>query len=296
MANKLVIIGGDAAGMSAATKVRREDPDREIIVFERSPHTSYSACGIPYFISGLLSDPEKLVVRSPEVFKEKHRIDARVLQEVMQIDLAEKRVRTKDLQDGSMYWESYDQLLIATGAIPVCPDLPGSGVNGIFGLSTLASGIRVNDFIREHKPENAIIVGGGYIGLEMAEALVTLGMQVTLVDNSPQVMGSLDPDMGALVSAALREVGVTLYLEEKLIAFENDGRTVTGIKTDKRHLPADLVILGIGSRPNTVLAEKAGIELGVKGAIRVNEFMQTNADQVWAAGDCAESFHLVSKK
>jgi NADPH-dependent 2,4-dienoyl-CoA reductase/sulfur reductase-like enzyme len=293
--DKLVIIGGDAAGMTAATKVRREAPLREIIVFERSPHTSYSACGIPYFIAGMFSEPDKLVVRSPEVFKEKHRIDARILQEVVEADFAGKRVRVKNLRDQSMYWEPYDQLLIATGAIPVCPELPGSGVNGIFGLSTLASGIRVNDFIRERKPQKTIIVGGGYIGLEMAEALVTRGLEVTLVDSSQQVMGTLDPDMGALVSEALREVGVTLYLEEKLVAFENDGKTVTGIQTNKRHLPANLVILGMGSKPNTSLAGSAGIELGVKGAIRVNEFMQTNVDQVWAAGDCAESFHLVSK-
>ncbi len=295
-AARLVIIGGDAAGMSAASKVRREDPEREIVVFERSPHTSYSACGMPYLIAGLVDSPEKLIARSPQKFREKYNIDARTGHEVTELNLTSQRVLVRNLETNSEGWEPYDQLLIATGAEATFPRLPGSDADGIFGLSTLASGIRIQQFMDQQLPRRAVVVGGGYIGLEMAEALVRQGLQVSLVERGEQVMSTLDPDMGAMVSEALREIGVSLYLNESLTGYESVNGLVTGVVTDQRTLPAELVIVGLGTRPNTALAEAAGLTLGEKGSIRVNPRMQTSAANVWAAGDCAESFHLVSRK
>lgn len=293
---RLVVIGGDAAGMSAASKVRREQPGREITVFERSPHTSYSACGMPYYIAGLVDEPEKLVVRSPEKFRERFNIDVRTRHEVLAIDRPAQRVWVADLEQGSEAWEPYDQLLIATGAEAIFPPLPGSDAEGIFSLSTLASGIKVYEFMDQQLPRTAVVVGGGYIGLEMAEALVRQGLQVTLIEKGEQVMGTLDPDMGALVSEALREIGVTLYLNESLVGYEVANGKVSAVVTDQRTIPADLVIVGLGTRPNSRLAADAGIVLGEKGAIRVNPRQQTSAQNIWAAGDCAESFHLISRR
>ncbi len=293
---KLVIIGGDAAGMSAASKVRRENPDREIVVFERSPHTSYSACGMPYFIAGLVDSAERLVARSPEKFRDKFNIDVRIQHEVLEIDHSARSVRGASLADGSEFREQYDQLLIATGAEPVYPVLPGSNSGGIFSLSTLSSGIRVSDFMDKELPRKAVVVGGGYIGLEMAEALVRQGLHVSLVEKGEQVMASLDPDMGVMVSDALREIGVTLYLNESLNGYQTSNGRVIAVVTDQRTIPADMVIVGLGVRPNTRLAAEAGILLGEKGAIRVNPRMQTSIPDISAAGDCAESFHLISKR
>ena len=193
-------------------------------------------------------------------------------------------------------WESYDRLLIATGATPVCPDLPGSDAIEICGVSTLQSGIELNRRLDGGNLKKAVVVGGGYIGLEMAEALVRRGLEVSLIEKSPEVMNTLDQDMGHLVSQALRDSGVTLYLEEALTNFETNNGRVIGVMTDKRDLPADIVILGLGVRPNTSLAAAAGIPLGDKGSIRVNDRMETGVAGIWAAGDCAESFHLISRK
>lgn len=293
---RLVVIGGDAAGMSAASKVRRECPEREIVVFERSPHTSYSACGLPYYIAGLVDEADSLISRTPETFREKYNIDARVRHEVIGIDPKERRVQVCNRDTGEEFREPYDQLLIATGAIPFCPQMPGSDARGIFGLSTLQSGIRVRRAVDEDKPKRAVVVGGGYIGLEMAEAMVIRGIEVSLVTRGKEVMETLDPDMGALVSEALQDVGVTLYRGEALTGFETADGKVTAVVTDRRTLPADLVILGMGVRPNSGLALDARIPLGVKGAIRVNDRMMTQTDGIWAAGDCVESQHLVSRR
>ena len=293
---RLIVIGGDAAGMSAASKVRREQPQREIVVFERSPHTSYSACGMPYYIAGLIDSADKLIARSPEKFRDKFNIDVRIRHEVLAIDPVVQRVLVRNLSSDSETLEPYDQLLIATGAEAIFPPLPGSDADGIFSLSTLASGIKVYDFMDKELPRKAVVVGGGYIGLEMAEALVRQGLQVSLIEKGEQVMGTLDPDMGQLVSEALREIGVSLYLNESLTDYETSSGRVTGVITDQRSIPADLVIVGLGTRPNTGLAKEAGILLGEKGSIRVNPRMQSSMANIWAAGDCAESFHLVSRK
>jgi len=292
---RLVVIGGDAAGMSAASQARRLRDDLDIVVFERGPHTSYAACGIPYYVGGLVQEWRALVARTPDEFR-RQGIDARVRHEVTEIDPEGHRVRVRNLETGEAWWEPYDHLLIATGALPVRPAVPGADAEGIYGVHTLESGIRLREIVDRGQARRVVIVGGGYIGLEMAEAMCLRDLETSLVQRGSQVMNTLDPDMGALVSDAIRGIGVTLYLGEEVIAFDaKDGR-LRAVITDKRELPADMAILGMGVRPNTELARAAGIPLGVKGAIRVNERMQTGVAGIWAAGDCAEVFHLVSRR
>ncbi len=213
-----------------------------------------------------------------------------------EVDAAARKVRVRDLITGRSVWETYDQLLFGTGALPLCPELPGSDAVEICGINTLESGLEIRRRLDQGGIKKVVVVGGGYIGLEMAEALIKNNLEVSLVNRPSQVMETLDEDMGALVSQALRDVGVALYLEETLTAFETSLGKVTGIVTDKRTLPADLVILGLGVRPNTELAAAAGVPLGEKGSIRVNARMETEIAGIWAAGDCAESFNLVSRK
>ena len=236
------------------------------------------------------------MIRTAERFREKEGIDVRIRHEVEEIDAAGRRVRVRQLENGSVFWEPYDKLLIATGALPVCPELPGSDAIRICGINTLQSGLDMRRLLDAGEAKKGVVVGGGYIGLEMAEALARRGIEVTLVNRSPQVMNTLDEDMGQLVSQALRDAGVTLHLNESLTGYETKGGKVVGVVTDKRSLPVDVVILGLGAVPNTALAAAAGIPLGVKGAIRVNDRMETGIAGIYAAGDCAESFHLVSRK
>ncbi|MDY0291509.1 MAG: FAD-dependent oxidoreductase [Desulfuromonadaceae bacterium] len=291
---RIVVIGGNAAGMSAAAKIRRTQPEREILVLEKTPYTSYSSCGIPYLIGGLIEKVDSLVVRSPEKFREKYNIDVRTGHEVIEVDHRSQRVKVQRLGSTQVVEEPYDQLLIATGARPFCPQVPGMDAIGIFGLSGLASGIRIQEFLAKESPQNVVVIGGGYIGLEMAEALTRLKLNVSLVQKSPEVMDTLDPDMGALVSEALRNIGVNLFLSEGFEAFEVKEGRVTGVVTPERTLPTDLVILGLGVRANSHLAKAAGIELGPKEAISVDGRMQTGTANVWAAGDCAASLHRLT--
>jgi NADPH-dependent 2,4-dienoyl-CoA reductase/sulfur reductase-like enzyme len=290
---RMVVIGGDAAGMGAASQARRRRPadDLAIVAFERGPHTSYSACGMPYYASGMVDDAERLVVRTPEQFAARQ-IDARVRHQVEEIDLDGGRVRVNDLDNGRAFDEPWDVLVVATGAEPLRPAVPGLDLQGVYGLSILQDGLDLRRAI-DAKPRRAVVIGGGYIGLEAAEALVYRGIPTALVDRGPEVMGTLDPDMGALVGQALRDAGVELHLNEKVEAIEGDER-VRAVRTAGGTLEADLVVLGMGTRPNVTLARAAGIALGPTGAIEVGARMQTRHDGVWAAGDCAETRHLVS--
>jgi NADPH-dependent 2,4-dienoyl-CoA reductase/sulfur reductase-like enzyme len=295
--DKLVIIGGDAAGMTAASKIRREQPEREIIVFERGNHTSYSACGMPYYIGGQVESEENLIARTPEVFREKQNIDVRIRHEVIEIDVENKRVKVKNLDKEEDFRETWDELLIATGASPIVPSMQGVDARGIFALSTLQSGIDVFNHIDKNHPLKAVVVGGGYIGIEMAEALLNRSMAVTLIDMAPQLMNTLDKDMADLILEYMKEQGVKVFLQEKLTKFEKDRNgNVKSVITDKQTIPADIVIMGMGVKPNSELAAKAGIKTGAGNAIQVNKRMETAVPEIWAAGDCAESFHLVTQK
>jgi len=294
---RLVVIGGDAAGMTAAARARRRrDPDDlEIVAFERGPYTSYSACGIPYFVGGLLSDIDGLIARSPDEHR-KNGIDVRTGHEVVAIDVNPRRVRVRDLAgDGRERDEPFDQLVVATGSVPSRPDVPGVDAAGIFGVQTLADGVTVRQAVDERKPRRAVVVGGGYVGLEMAEALVRRGLEVALVDRTEQPMAStLDLDMGELVADALRAVGVSLHLGETVDGFETASGSVRAVHTANRSLPADVVILGLGVRPNIALASEAGIAVGDKGGIVTDARMETSVGGVWAAGDCVESVDRIT--
>jgi NADPH-dependent 2,4-dienoyl-CoA reductase/sulfur reductase-like enzyme len=215
---------------------------------------------------------------------------------VLEIDPKQQRVHVQNLETGKQWWEPYDQLMVATGAVPIRPDVSGIDAEGIYGADTIKTAIKINDILDRKQPERAVVVGGGYIGLEMAEALVLRGLKVSLVEQADEVMNTLDADMGALVSAALEEAGVTLFRRESLQGFDDRSGHVKAVITDKHEIPADMVILGMGVRPNSALAEQAGIPLGEKDAIKVNDRMQTDIENIWSAGDCVESFHLVSKK
>ncbi|MDR6968052.1 NADPH-dependent 2,4-dienoyl-CoA reductase/sulfur reductase-like enzyme [Flavobacterium arsenatis] len=293
---KLVIIGGDAAGMSAASKVRRENSDYEIVVFEKSGFTSYSACGIPYFISGKVGTYEELIVRSPEEFIQKYKIDVRVFHEVIEVDTKNNQVLVRNLNDKTQFWETYDQLLIATGGKSFCPEVENREAEGIFGVQSLKGGIKLDTFIKKNKPKTAVIVGGGYIGLEMAEALIIKGLKVTLINREPEIMNTLDPDMGKIVNTVMTSLGVKIYVNEELNHFEAKENRVTAVVTNKKTIKTDLVILGMGTSPNTAFLHNSKINLTEKGAIKVNREQRTNVKNVWAAGDCAMTYNLVSKK
>jgi NADPH-dependent 2,4-dienoyl-CoA reductase/sulfur reductase-like enzyme len=239
---------------------------------------------------------DPLIAKRVAELKEEQHIDVNLRHEVKEIDLKQGRVMVRDIENSRTHREGFDYLMLATGAVPVRPPVEGMDAQGIFGVSTLQSGLALKQFIRETDPQKAVVVGGGYIGLEMAENLASIGLQVSLIERGSEVMGTLDPHMGALVSKALIDVGVTLYRDESLEAFEVNNNQVRGVITGKRTLPADLVILGMGVRPNTHLAEAAGIELGTTGAVAADDTMKTSAENVWTGGDCAESFHLVSKR
>ncbi|MFI0372300.1 FAD-dependent oxidoreductase [Actinomadura sp. 1N219] len=293
---RLLVIGGDAAGMSAASQARRRRSagDLDILVVERGHHASYSACGIPYYVGGVVEELDKLIARTPAQFRDRD-IDLRLRTEAVEIDVAGGRVRVRDHEGGGERWEPYDQLMVATGAVPARPRLPGADARGIHGVQILDDGIAIRRVLEQGEPRRAVVVGGGYIGLEMAEAMVMRGLEVSIVDAADRPMRTLDPDMGAVIADAIRGIGVDLYLGEPVEGFDTspDGH-VTAVRTVNRTLPADLVVLGLGVRPGADLARAAGIETGPTGGIVTDRRMRTRTDRVWAAGDCVETRHLVS--
>jgi NADPH-dependent 2,4-dienoyl-CoA reductase/sulfur reductase-like enzyme len=289
MAERLVVIGGDAAGMSGASQARRRNPDLEIVALEKGPWTSYSACGIPYFVAGDVDDLDDLVARTPQEFRDNHRIDVRTGHEVTAIDTDAGHVEVRDTGRGREYTLGYDELLIATGGRPVHPDVPGSDLDFIHGVQTLADAQGLQRHAEEIDCSQVVVVGGGYIGLEMAEAFIRWGADVTLLEAGPEVMPSLDPDMGALVRQALLRHEVEVRCETPVVGFE-PGKVLT----EDGAVDADLVVLGTGVEANSGLAAEAGLPTGVKRALVVDRRQHTPVDGVWAAGDCAESFHLVS--
>lgn len=294
MPDKLVVVGGVAAGMSAAVKARRTNPDLEIVVYEKSGYVSYGSCGIPYFIKGDIPRVERLIARTPEQFA-KQGIRALTHHEVLSIDTANRTVRVRNLETGDTFVDRWDKLVLATGGAAARPPIPGLDLPGIFTLRTPEDALAVQAWIAEHRPQRAVIVGGGYIGLEMAEALVARGMRVTLVEMLPQVLPNMDADMAAHVQEELERQGVDLRLNHKVEAFEGDGR-VREVHAGGERFPADMVIFSVGVKPNVTLAREAGIALGPTGAVAVDDHMRTNVPDVFAAGDVAEAHHLVTGK
>jgi NADPH-dependent 2,4-dienoyl-CoA reductase/sulfur reductase-like enzyme len=275
--------------MAALSQVRKLRDDLEIVAFERGRYTSYSACGIPYLIGGEVESIDKLIARTPQQFRDRLRVDVRIRHEVTAIDLDDRSVEVRALEQDRTLRMGFDQLLIATGGNPVRPDLPGIDGPHVHGVQTLGDAERLLAEVTTGGVREVVVVGGGYIGLEMAEAFVLRGAHVTLLEAGAQVMSTLDPDMAALVLAALRRFGVDVRLGEGAKGFE-DGQ----VQTDAGVVPADLVVLGLGVAPNSALARDAGLTLGVRDSIRVDRRQQTSTPGVWSAGDCCESTHLVS--
>ena len=296
MPERLVIIGADAAGMSAASQARRRrgPQDLEIVAFDKGNYSSYSACGIPYLVGNVVDDIDSLVVRRPEEFKEKQDIAVHLRHEVTEIDLGARRLTVRS--DGGEHSEGFDHLLYAAGGKPKWPPLEGADSKGIFGVQTLDDGAAIERYVEDDGPRRAVVVGAGYIGLEMAEAFVNRGLEVTLVERDQEPMSKLDPDMGKLVHEELEKLGVDVRTNESVTHFESGGGRVTGVVTESGSLPADIVALGLGTGPNADLAEAAGIPLGESGGVAVDERMRTRVEGVWSAGDCAEKFHRVSRR
>ena len=295
MVQRLVVVGGDAAGMSAASQARkrRGADDLSIVAFEKGRATSYSACGIPYWISGAVETEAELIARTPQ----QHRaagIDLRMQTEVTAIDLDARVVRWRDAESEGT--EPFDDLVYAVGSVPMRPPVPGIDSDGVYGVQTLDDGVALRAELDSGRVKDVVVVGGGYIGLEIAEACVVRGFGVTVVDRSATPIGTFDPDIGEFVAEAVRCEGIDLVLSDGVAAIDAgpDGRVRAVVTASGRELPADLVVLGLGVRPNTRLAVEAGIPLGVSGGIAVDRSMRTEVDGVWAAGDCVESIHRLS--
>jgi len=290
---RLVIVGGDAAGMTAASVVNRRRDDIEIVVIERGPYTSYSMCGIPYHVAGWIEDADDLVSRTPEEFRERG-MTVHTRTEAVAIDAGARTVTVHDLETGDARDEPYDALLYATGAHPVVPDLPGLAEHG-YVVHTLEEGERLRQALdRRDDVRTVAIVGAGYIGVEIAEALVERDIDVHLIDRSPHVMPTMDADMAARLEQIMVDFGIQLHLGEDLTEVENDGRRCSEVVTDAGRYEADLVVLAMGGTPNVALAADAGCELGPSGALVVDGHMRTTVEGVWAAGDVVESRDLVA--
>lgn len=292
MAQRLVVIGGDAAGMAAASQARRLDPSLDIVALERGTRTSYSACGIPYLVAGDVDSPDDLVARTPDEFRQDQRIDVRMRHEAMGIDLDARTVEVRDLAHERTFRLAFDQLMIGTGAHPIRPDLPGIDLPHVRGVQTLDDGCRLLAEAKELECRDVVVVGAGYIGLEMAEAFHRWGARVTMIEAADRPMSrTLDPDVGDRLIDEVKGLGIDARFGVAVEGFE-EGRVLTEIGPVR----ADLVVLGLGVGPNAGLAEEAGLELGSRGSIRVSRRQQTSVEGVWAAGDCAETYHRVSQR
>ena len=291
---KVVIVGGVAGGATAAARIRRLDEQAEIVVFERSGYISYANCGLPYYIGGVIEDPEELTLQTPESFFSRFRVHMKVHHEVTAIHPDQKSLTVKDLETGATFEESYDKLLLSPGAKPVIPDLPGIDSSKLFTLRTVEDTFRIKEFVDRNKPKSAVIVGGGFIGLEMAENLRHLGMEVTIVQRPKQLMNPFDSDMASFIHSEVRKHGVKLALGYTVEGFQE---TVSGVKVllkDCDPITADMVVLAIGVTPESTLAKEAGLSLGIKGSILVNDRMETSKPDIYAVGDAVQVKHFVS--
>lgn len=291
---KVVIIGGVAGGATAAARIRRLDENAQIIVFERSGYISYANCGLPYYIGGVIQDKNDLTLQTPESFWRRFRVDMRVKHEVIAIRPEEKTVEVRNLNTGEVFEESYDKLIISTGAKPTQPRLPGVGLDKLFTLRTVEDTFKIKEYIDKNNPKSVVLAGGGFIGLELAENLRELGMDVTIVQRPKQLMNPFDSDMAAFIHGEMRKHGVKLALGHTVEGFEENDGGVDVLLKDEQPLHADMVVLAIGVTPDSALAKEAGLELGIKGSIVVNDCMETSEKDIYAVGDAVQVKHYVT--
>ncbi len=283
---KVLIVGGVAGGATAAARLRRLNQEIEIILFERGEYISYANCGLPYYIGGIIEGRENLFVTTKEDFANRYNVDIRALNEVTAIDREQKQIEVKRLDTNEVYQESYDKLIIATGSSPIVPKLPGIDNANVFSLWTVKDTDAIYDFIQTHKPQHAVVVGGGFIGVEMAENLVHRNIKVTMLERLPQLMAVYDPDMAKVLENKLIDHGVTLQLGKTLSAIEDEGKTLV-LESGER-IPTDMVILSLGTRPNCQLAQAAGLDVNTRGGIMVDASLQTSDPDIYAVGDVIE--------
>ena len=291
---KIVIIGGVAGGATAAARIRRRNEHAEIIVFEKSGYISYANCGLPYYIGDVITDPEELTLQTPESFFRRFRIHMKIHHEVVSIHPDRKTVSVKNLETGEAFEESYDKLILSPGAKPAQPRLPGVGMDQLFTLRTVEDTFRIKEYITKNHPKSVVLAGGGFIGLELAENLRELGMEVTIVQRPRQLMTPFDPDMASMIHNEMRKHGIKLVLGYTVEGFMKKDHGVEVLLKDNPSLRADMVILAIGVTPDTVLAKEAGLELGIKGSIVVNDRMETSVPDIYAAGDAVQVKHYVT--
>lgn len=292
---RLIVVGGNAAGLSAASYVKRRMPNVDVLVFERTSNASYASCGLPYLIEGITGEPHELIALPVKTLREKRGINVRLRSEVAGIDTKRRVVTVKNLDEGGEHEYSYDRLVISTGAFPVRPNVPGIDLDGVFTLRSLDDGIKLKSFIEGRSPKRVVIVGGGYVGLEMAEAFSVQSFDVTVLEKMNRVLGNFDTEIATIVEQKLKERGVRLLLGSGLKAIERVGEEMR-VVTEDSLVPCDLVVIGVGVKPDVSLARAAGIELGQTGAIWVNDRMETSKEHVYACGDCAEAYHRLIKR
>ena len=291
---KVVIVGGVAGGATAAARIRRLDEQAQIVVFEKSHYVSYANCGLPYYIGGVIDDPAELTLQTPESFFSRFRVEMRVRHEVTAIHPERKTVSVTELESGRTFEESYDKLLLSPGARPTQPRLPGVGIEKVFTLRTVEDTFRIKAYIEKYHPKSAVLAGGGFISLELAENLRGQGMEVTIVQRPKQLMNPFDPDMASFIHAEMRKHGVRLALGHTVEGFEEKAGGVDVLLKDEAPLHADMVILAIGVTPDTQLAKDAGLALGLKGSIVVNDRMETSEPDIYAVGDAVQVRHYVT--
>lgn len=291
---KVIVVGGVAGGASAAARIRRLDEAADVVVYERSGYISYANCGLPYYIGGAITDPAQLTLQTPESFWRRFRIRMKVHHEVLAIHPQRKAVTVRNLATGAVFEDTYDKLLLSPGARPVRPNLPGMDAKRLFTLRTVEDTFQIHTFIRQHSPRSAVLAGGGFIGLELAENLRQRGLEVTIVEQMPQVLAPLDEEMAAFLHAELRQHGVRLLLGHSVAGFQATDGGLHVLLQDGQALPADLAVLAIGVAPDTQLARDAGLALGLKGSILVNERMETSCPDIYAVGDAVQVQNFVT--
>jgi NADPH-dependent 2,4-dienoyl-CoA reductase/sulfur reductase-like enzyme/rhodanese-related sulfurtransferase len=293
---RLVVIGAVAAGTKAASKAKRDNPDLDVKIFTKERYISYAGCGLPYYIGGIIKDKQELLVRSPEDFKTEQEIDIYIEHEVKKIDATAKKVVVLNLKSGETNEYFYDKLIIATGASPIVPPLDNIALKNVFTLRSVSDAFEIRELVDSGEVKKAVVVGGGFIGLEAAENLKHRGIEVTIVELVPHILPPFDDEIALYAQNHMVSMGVKILTGEKVIGFDGKEGKVTVVKTSAGDIEADLVILSIGVRPNTDIAAAAGIELGSTKAIKVNKYMETNIKDIYAAGDCAENTNLITGK
>ena len=291
---KVVIVGGVAGGATAAARIRRLDEQAEIIVFERSGYISYANCGLPYYIGDTITEPKSLTLQTPESFFSRFQITMKVRHEVTAIHAERNVVSVKNLETGAEFEESYDKLLLSPGAKPSLPPVPGTDIDRLFTLRTVEDTFRIKDYINKKNPRSVILAGGGFISLELAENLRHLGMEVTIIQRPKQLMNPFDEDMASFIHSEMRSHGIRLLLGHTVEGFEETENGVRVLLKEEAPLSADMAVLAIGVSPDTRLAEMAGLKLGIKNSIIVNERMETSVPNIFAVGDAVQVKHFVS--